>query len=118
MSKINLDLSLAIWYNYSVVKGFPFSFPIKKRRIEGVDFMKDIKIGQIVQIKSKAETGLDKTKLYFVKDKFMGDDRTIIAPVEDKANEVNFLNKTVPMSIISDDSTFIAYSPEETVLTA
>ena len=75
--------------------------------------MKDVKIGQIVQIKNKAETGLDKTKLYFVKDRLIRDDRTIIAPVEDKANEVNFLNKTVPISIISDDSTFIAYSPEE-----
>ena len=50
--------------------------------------MKDIKIGQIVQIKNKAETGLDKTKLYFVKDKLIRDDRTIIVPVEDKANVV------------------------------
>lgn len=50
--------------------------------------MKDVKLGQIVQIKNKAETGLDKTKLYFVKDKFISDDRTIITPVEDKANVV------------------------------
>ena len=183
MSKINLDLSLAIWYNYSVVKGFPFIFPNKKHRIEGVDFMKDIKIGQIVQIKSKAETGLDKTKLYTVVtltdedfsitpyndvsffilkslfsiegfdyfvilDKKTGDFKHIklevsidnLKFVQDclvhllynkpsekeyevfvkdlKAKhfgitEVNFLNKTVPISIISDDSTFIAYSPEE-----
>ena len=27
--------------------------------------------------------------------------------------EINFLNKTVPISIINEDSTFIAYSPEE-----
>lgn len=30
-----------------------------------------------------------------------------------KITEINFLNKTVPISIINEDSTFIAYSPEE-----
>lgn len=50
--------------------------------------MKNIKIGQIVQIKNKAETGLDKTKLYFVKDRLIRDDKTIIAPIEDKASVV------------------------------
>ena len=30
-----------------------------------------------------------------------------------KVTEINFLNKTVPISIINEDSTFIAYSPEE-----
>ena len=48
--------------------------------------MKNPKIGQIVRIKNKSELDLDKTKLYFVKDKLIGDDRIIIATVDDKAN--------------------------------
>ena len=50
--------------------------------------MKNPKIGQIVRIKNKSELDLDKTKLYFVKDKLIGDDRIIIATVDDKANVI------------------------------
>ena len=48
--------------------------------------MKEVKVGQVVRIKNKLATELDKTKLYFVKDKFIGDNRTVIAPLGDKCH--------------------------------